>query len=238
MPNAAAKASTVTKARNAPKRLRRAASAVGESRGHKVLKAPRTQQQRTNDTRDKLTTAAIALLHKVGYSATTVTLVAEEAGVSRGAMSHQFPTKQDLMVAVVGRVFDEDAEYYRTSVTKSDPREWLQKLPDRVWEVMSRPAAIAVMEIMLAARSDKQLAKKVRAIQTRNDQVAEAWIEQRFRAASVQPRPDSEAIDRLFVAAARGLAMEMMFLDNRADVEKSLVVLSELYLHLYPGLRK
>jgi AcrR family transcriptional regulator len=51
--------------------------------------------------RARLIDAAIDCLNRLGYSATTLATIAEAAGVSRGGMLHQFPTKVDLMLAVV-----------------------------------------------------------------------------------------------------------------------------------------
>jgi hypothetical protein len=105
-----------------------------------------------------------------------------------------------------------------------------------MWEVISRPSAIAVMEIMLAARSDLDLAAKLREAQQKIDVEAHAWVLERLRAAGIDDRPDGEAVHRLFVAAVRGLALEAVFMQNRAEVEKSIAVLAETLRHLYPGL--
>ena len=124
----------------------------------------RPQAQRSAETQAKLIAAAITCLHRVGYSATTVTMVADEAQVSRGAMSHQYPTKMDLMLAVVEAVFESDSAYYRHTVATKTAKQWVLDLPETVWEVVSRPSGTAVMEIMLASRSDNELADKLRSM--------------------------------------------------------------------------
>ena len=65
--------------------------------------ARRTQQQRTEETQAALLDATIACLHEVGYAATSTTLVSERAGVSRGAQTHHYPTKTQLVVAAITR---------------------------------------------------------------------------------------------------------------------------------------
>lgn len=196
----------------------------------------RLQSERTASTRAKVIDAAIVCLHRLGYSLTTTTLVAEEAGVSRGAMIHHFPTKTDLMLAVVQDVFERDAEHYKQSVLNVSPLEWMRRVSSTVWEVVSRPAGVAVMEIMLASRSDLELAAKLRTIQTQIDSEAHEWIVERHVAAGVRERPDGEAIHRLVVAAARGLALEELFMHNGADVKKSIDLLSEAMQYFYPEL--
>ncbi len=196
----------------------------------------RPQAERSAETRARLVAAAIACLHRVGYGATTVTLVAEAAGVSRGAMTHQFPAKTDMMVAVVRSVFRMDSDHYQRSVAELSPVEWMRSLPWIVWDAVSQPSGAAVMEIMLATRSDPELAERLREMQTRIDATAHAWIVERHRAAGLAERPDGEAVHRVFVAAVRGLALESLFMRDREEVEKSIAVLAELLRHLYPAL--
>jgi AcrR family transcriptional regulator len=198
--------------------------------------ARRPQAERSADTRAKLIEAAIVCLHRLGYGATTVTAVSEEAKVSRGAMTHQFPAKTDLMLAVVKAVFRRDSAHYVRAAAALSPLEWMRQLPSVMWETISQPSGIAVMEIMLATRSDPDLALKLREMQGRIDVQAHAWVVERHRAAGLTERPDGEAIHRVFVAAIRGLALEAVFMRNRAEVEKSIAVLAETLRHLYPEL--
>ena len=194
----------------------------------------RSQAERSADTRARLIEAAIVCLHRLGYATTTVTEVAREAQVSRGAMTHQFAAKTDLMLAVVRAVFEKDGEHYRRSVDATSPFEWARTLPATMWQVISQPSGVAVMEIMLASRSDPDLAEKLRLIQQKIDVQAHAWVLNRHRKAGIVERPDNEAIHRVFVAAVRGLALEAVFMLNREEVEKSIAVLSEILRHLYP----
>jgi AcrR family transcriptional regulator len=198
----------------------------------------RPQAERSADTRAKLIQAAITCLDKTGYSATTVSTVAEEAGVSRGAMTHQFPAKTDLMVAVVEAVFLDDSDMYNRSVAEMDPIDWLFALPETMWRVISRPSGIAVMEIMLASRSDADLAEKLSRAQTQIDTRAHKWSGDRIRAAGIEPHPESEAIHELYVAAVRGLALEAVLSRNTLNVKRSLAVLTEMTRQLYPELAR
>jgi AcrR family transcriptional regulator len=63
-----------------------------------------TQAQRREATRGKLIEAAQRLFAAEGYEATRTQAVLEAAGVSRGALYHHFPTKQDLFAAVFEQV--------------------------------------------------------------------------------------------------------------------------------------
>ncbi len=205
--------------------------------GSSLSRPPRRPQaERSADTRARLIAAAISCLYRAGYSATTVSAVAAEAGVSRGAMTHQFPAKTELMLAAVCAVFEDDSELYNASVATMGPARWLLALPEAMWRVISRPSGIAVMEIMLASRSDSDLADKLRALQARIDTLAHVWSAERVRAAGLEPHPESEAIHEVFVAAVRGMALNAVVMRNTDNVHRSLAVLMEMMRRFYPDL--
>jgi AcrR family transcriptional regulator len=208
---------------------------VGAAPKKRLAVQRRPHAERSASTQGRLIKAAINCLARVGYSQTTVSMVAQEAAVSRGAMTHQYAAKTDLMLAVVAAVFESDAEHHARTVAAMTPQQWISKLPATMWDLLSRPSAIAVMEIMLASRSDRELADKLRAMQAAIDVRSHQWIVDRLTSAGIKDRPDGEAIHRLFVAAVRGLAMEALFRRDSADVEKSVAVLGEILRLLYPA---
>jgi AcrR family transcriptional regulator len=61
----------------------------------------RTQVERSAETRRRLVEAAITFICENGYAELTTTLVSERAGLSRGALQHQFRTRFDLLAAVI-----------------------------------------------------------------------------------------------------------------------------------------
>lgn len=73
-------------------------------------KVRRTQAERTEETRRRLLDAAVEVMASKGYSGFRTVDVADAAGVSRGAMTHHFPSKDELVVALVEDVFKRAAE--------------------------------------------------------------------------------------------------------------------------------
>ena len=200
------------------------------------LRPRRPHAERSAETRGKLVEATVSCLHRFGYSGTTVSLVATEAGVSRGAMTHQFPTKVDMLLAVVRTEFDEDVVFYEQVFSEQDPHAALIDLPVTLWGRLNRPAAIAVTEIMLASRSDPDLAAGLRTMQGEIDQLARSGIAARMLRAGVASRPDHGAIHRIFVAAIRGLSIEALFMRDLTELEAAVAVLRELQILLHPDL--
>lgn len=162
----------------------------------------RTQAERSATTRSALLEAAVKSLYARGYGSTTTINVAEAARVSRGAMLHQFPSKADLMVFVVEEVFAEEVELYHELLAGiDDPRERLLAYPEAAWKVLSRPAGVAVQEIMQGSRSDPELAQKLAPIIARIDATAHSELSREF------PRGPSSALRQLIVGTVRGLSV-------------------------------
>jgi len=67
----------------------------------------RTQRERTEATRAALLAAARTLFARDGYGAVAMEAVVREAGLSRGALYHQFGGKRELFEAVVEQVEQE-----------------------------------------------------------------------------------------------------------------------------------
>jgi AcrR family transcriptional regulator len=173
--------------------------------------------------RARLIDAAVVCLDRLGYSATTLATIAEEAGVSRGGMLHQFPSKVDLMLAVVAYASgaDERAPPPREPENPSDMRAFFMSLTDVVWQAQKTPAVMAKLEIMVAARSDKVLAQKLPAIFNEIEQrrVEGMWV--RAQELGIRNREAIESMVSLHMAAMRGLSIELLLTDDPARVERS-----------------
>lgn len=186
----------------------------------------RTQAERSAETRGKLLSATIRCLRERGYAATTTMLVAREAGLSRGAMLHQFPTKVDLMLFVVREVYAEElAVYARLLGAIADTEARIEALPDIVWRVLSRPSGVAVLEIMQGSRSDPVLVQRLRLLQGRIEMESLTQIGYLER---VLGRPVSPAAIRLIVWAVRGLSVAQMLIDDPEAITESVRLLGVL----------
>jgi AcrR family transcriptional regulator len=58
------------------------------------------------ETRDRLLDVAMRLFHEKGYGATSIQDILREADVHAGSLYHAFPTKQELLLAVLERYRD------------------------------------------------------------------------------------------------------------------------------------
>jgi AcrR family transcriptional regulator len=183
-------------------------------------KSRRTNVQRTSQMRARLIQAAVETLYRAGYSATTTIEVARRARVSRGAMLHHFPTRADLLLATAQHIIDADRQYRREHLFKTSLARFYAA-SDVSWEVHRRPSAIALLEIMMATRSDRALGKAFASFQR-------MWIQSKHDAAAkmaadlgVDDVVSVANLIRLHQACMRGLAIELMFTRNAEEVDSA-----------------
>jgi AcrR family transcriptional regulator len=122
-------------------------------------KVRRTQDERSASTRALLLDATIACLVEVGYAATTTTLIAERAGVSRGAQMHHYKTRAELVAAAVehlGVRIGQQVEE-QTALRRRRGDADLSAAVDVLWDGFTTPLFTAWLELAVAARSDDEL---------------------------------------------------------------------------------
>jgi AcrR family transcriptional regulator len=126
------------------------------------------QQDRSRATRKRLLEAAIDCLAELGWTGTTVLVVAERAGVSRGAAQHHFPTREDLVTAAVEYVAEERTARLRTHVADlpTGPGR-TQAVIDLIDHMYTGPLFRAALQLWVAASSDEQLRTRVVPLEAR-----------------------------------------------------------------------
>ena len=89
------------------------------SRMTSVAQKPRrSQADRSAATRAKVIAAARDVLCAQGYSGATMHTIRDAAGMSLGAIQHQFPTKAKLMAAVAGEFSAYRVRVYREAIRR------------------------------------------------------------------------------------------------------------------------
>src|SRR5215470_16496508 len=91
----------------------------------------RTQAERSAATQARLLDAALQCLVELGYAGTTTTVVAERAGVSRGAQLHHFPTRAALVAAAVEQRYAAVLELFTAARADRELRDHLRPIAER-----------------------------------------------------------------------------------------------------------
>lgn len=171
----------------------------------------KTQAERSQETQERITLAAIEVLRKKGFAAFRVADVAEEAGVSRGAQTHHFPSKVDLVLAAFSTLFGRTAESSRERISNIKPG-------DDVVRVMVSDASefflsqdfMMSLDMLASAERDLDLRGGIGAIAKKTrSYVEDMWIG--LLLSRGLSREDSEDILWLVFSAIRGLSVRMLW---------------------------
>ncbi|MFJ8163597.1 TetR/AcrR family transcriptional regulator [Streptomyces sp. NPDC096136] len=123
------------------------------------------KQARSRVTRRHLLEAAVSCLAEHGWAGSTVAVVAERAGVSRGAAQHHFPTRESLFTAAVEYVAEERSTALRELFQSAPaPRPAVvEALVDLYTGALFR----AALQLWVAASNEEQLRPQVTELEAR-----------------------------------------------------------------------
>lgn len=159
--------------------------------------------------RDRIVRAMIACIVRAGFEATTVEHVMAEAGLSRGSLLHQFPTRLELTVATAEHAMRTVmADAHQRVQAIATPLERLVQYPGVMWETQIGDCGLALTDILLAARWDKQLATAMLPVTSRIELQVSAELLELAQNAGL---PDPAAYvphGWLLLASTRGLLIE------------------------------
>ncbi len=114
------------------------------------------QATKAAQTRGRLIDATVRCIVKHGYANTTTPRVAEEAGLSRGAMMHHFENGAALIKATIIELHEKRLRAFRRAAEKPDEHD-VDTLVETYWAQVQKPAFIAFHELAVAARTDREL---------------------------------------------------------------------------------
>jgi AcrR family transcriptional regulator len=194
------------------------------SAGEKATrKARRTQAERSEETRTKLCQAALDAMNEVGYGRFSTEDVALRASVSRGALTHQFPSRNALIIAAFHYLIFSGEENWLLYIEKNERRLTPDEVTDFLWDrLFQSDNYIASLEIMLASRNDDELGNGVRDIMVR-------WAASRDKAIAKLlgvslERPETDEFIQLSLCVLRGIALHSSFSSNSTkELQRSLL---------------
>lgn len=173
-------------------------------------KTRRSQEERSSETRRKVCEATLDALVQVGHEQISTSMIATVAGVSRGALTHQFPKKDDLLVAAFVHLVNIWRSNFPFAEDARPVRLTIEELIDAFWEnIFARRDFAAALELMLASRQNTGLGLALR-------EVLEAWIEERDQIAikligAREGDPRAQTLIKLTLSTLRGIAMHTSF---------------------------
>lgn len=171
--------------------------------------APLPVQKRAWNTRERILSAAVECLAAEGYVATTTTRIQELAGVSRGSILHQFPSRDDLLVAAVQFLADQ-----REGGLEVDehllPADNLDQAVATMWVSFHGPLFRAALQLWVNAEHLPELAAALRPAEAALGQRNRGRIVRLFGEANAAKEGFADLISLLH-NSMRGVALTYSF---------------------------
>ncbi|MFJ9518678.1 TetR/AcrR family transcriptional regulator [Kitasatospora sp. NPDC101801] len=172
------------------------------------------QQDRSRATRRRLLEAAVECLAELGWNGSTVAVVAERAGVTRGAAQHHFPTREDLFTAAVEYVTDERLAAVRADTgTLPPPGEArTEAVVELIVRLYTGPLFRAALHLWVAAATEQALRERIVALENHLGREAHrAAVE--FLGAD-ESHPGARETVQATLDLARGLGLANLLTDD------------------------
>ncbi|MGB3864720.1 MAG: TetR/AcrR family transcriptional regulator [Xanthobacteraceae bacterium] len=183
---------------------------------------PNKQELKAKTTRETLCRATIVCLDRYGYSEASIGRITEEAGLSRGALTYHYKSKEDLIVDTVDQMLRARLEQPLPGDRKNrglSPEELIRNDLLWVWKGLDTRNGRAFVEVLLASRTDA-------ALQDRISEKLHAWNEviSTFILKSYQARSGRDEdvlmlwdLCRVFF---RGLLIQKAFARDREELQR------------------
>jgi AcrR family transcriptional regulator len=190
-------------------------------------KTRRSQHARTAETQSILIEAAAQLLATTGFARTTTQLIARQAGLTTGALHHHFPTKDDLMLAVLDQ----------SAITVEEKLQALNAEPvagavsmrdvvDHLWQIYGQADYWAVWEIIIGTRMDAAVHRRV--VEHRSQSMANVVVPWLQRVERLTGSTDSGfELFEFMLIAIRGLSLERFMDKDAGYFDRHLALLAD-----------
>lgn len=165
----------------------------------------RTQQERSDATREALLDATLASLAEVGYAKTTTADVCDRAGLSRGAHTHHFGTRPALISAAIGHLGERLGDAVDAAVRSLPEDADAAARLDGLWAVACSDLLRSAVDIWAAARTDAELMAEIVPAERALTERITAACRELF--AEQRERPDFEPMIDFITSVIRGLAL-------------------------------
>jgi len=120
-----------------------------------MYETKKSQAQRQAETKRKILDATVAYIDELGYHQTTIQGVAREAGLTVGAIRHYFPSKQELLSAVLRDGFRKltfDVNRVNFRAVPIDQR--IALFIDECWKHCDSAEFQSILQILFGMRND------------------------------------------------------------------------------------
>jgi len=178
--------------------------------------------------RERILDAASARFETSGYSHTSIAEIARDVGLTAPGVTHHFPTKQHLLLAIVERRFDVAAQVAEAADGELDGTRTLRLLQSLSEMFVSQPGLMQLFVLVSGEAADPSSPAHALFTQRYERVVAEiaALFTAEAEAGALRADVDYRALARECIAVSDGLQLQWVLSGGTID----LAALSRAYL--------
>jgi AcrR family transcriptional regulator len=176
-----------------------------------MLREP--QQERSRTTRRRLIEAALDSFGERGWHGVTVAVIAERAGVSRGAAQHHFPTRETLVAAAVDLLGEAQIDELRAQAADlPSGSSRIERVVEMVLNLYTGPLFRAALQLWAVAATDEALRDVLVPLEARVGREAHRVTVELLGAD--EARPGVRELVQATLDLARGLGLANLLTDD------------------------
>lgn len=187
--------------------------------------------------RRKLLDLTTLILSRDGYSGTTQQKLMEEAGLGRGSVLHQFPTR-DILITEVTRYISDLLLSRANDYFSQIPNSWecLRSYPDIIWSAANSVPGLALAEIASATRREPGLYDRIHEEIDRLNQLFHTNLQSLAKDVGVDNVDELAARVQLLIAGCHGLVQDKNFHHRSEIIAAALIEMKKDYLRYLAGI--
>jgi len=187
-------------------------------------KAPSKSGYKKSETsRQQVLDAAIKTLAKRGFTNTSVSDIADAAGMSKGVVHYHFASKEDLIVRVLGQCYDTLSAAVRSAWSEpGTPPERIRRALRAMWITRTGGSAemTVVADMMAQGIHDPKIKKALTArFHTSREELVVELVAG-FEKLGLRPKLPADVVARIVMATLDGLGLHQIF-DPPSEAENS-----------------
>jgi len=170
--------------------------------------------KKSETSRQQVLDAAVQTLAKRGFANTSVSDIANAAGMSKGVVHYHFANKEDLIVRVLGQCYDTLSACVRKAWSEpGTPSERIRRALREMWVTRTGGSAemTVVADLMAQGIHDPKIKKALAArFHTSREELVKELVTA-FENLGLRPKLPAEVVARIVMAALDGLGLHQIF---------------------------
>mgnify|MGYP002631115830 CR=1 FL=1 len=189
--------------------------------------SPRTTEQYDKlkkDRKNEILDVALELFGNKGFTQTSISAIAKEAGISKGLMYNYFESKADLLDGVIQHFAEDTMHFFADIMVLEDANEVLVQLITRTGKFLKEKREYNTLITSLSLQKDVH--SVVRDFADKKMVEMMPFLENLLKQQGFE-NPEEEAV--LFGAIIDGMSVQFLSTENEAYLNKTIQLLLKRY---------